>query len=104
MHSKQKAAKKQPLTVKQLQAKNRQLKKDLAEEDRVNHSAVKTIGELRQNIEEQNQVIRVQQENIDLLKRQLELQAAIFSRAFSDMNELEFQMQTTLKGAEIKPS
>jgi predicted nuclease with TOPRIM domain len=95
MDSKQKAAKKQPLTIKQLQAKNRQLKKDLDEQDRVNEGAVKTIGELRSNIGEHQQYIKELKENIALLKRQLELQAGIFARTFKYMQELQQQMSMT---------
>jgi hypothetical protein len=90
MDSKQKAAKKQPLTIKQLQAKNRQLKKDLDEQDRVNESAVKTIGELRLIVDKQKETIALQ-------RKALELQAVIFSRTFNYMNSLEQQMQDTLK-------
>jgi hypothetical protein len=90
MDSKQKAAKKQPLTIKQLQAQNRQLKKDLAEEDRVNNSAVKKIDELRLIVEGQKQTI-------DLQRRVLELQAGIFSRMFNHIQVLNDQMQTTLQ-------
>jgi hypothetical protein len=90
MDSKQKSAKKQPLTVKQLQNKNRQLKKDLDEQDRVNEGAVKTIDELRLIVERQKETIALQ-------RRALELQAGIFSRTFNYIQGLEKQMQATLK-------
>jgi hypothetical protein len=94
MDSKQKTAKKQPLTAKQLQAKNRQLKKDLDEQDRVNDSAVKKIDELRLIVDRQKETIALQ-------RMALELQAVIFSRTFNYMNSLEQQMQSTLQT--VKP-
>jgi predicted nuclease with TOPRIM domain len=83
------------MTIKQLQSENRQLKKDLDEQDRVNESAVKTIEELRGNIGEHKQYIGELKENIALLKRQLELQAGIFARTFKYMQELQQQMNKT---------
>jgi hypothetical protein len=91
MANQQQTAKKQPLTVKQLQAKNRQLKKDLDEQDRVNNSAVKKIDELRLIVDKQKETIALQ-------RRALELQAVIFTRTFNYMNSLEQQMQSTLQG------
>jgi chromosome segregation ATPase len=89
---------------KQQAAKIKQLQKDLDEQDRVNESAVKTINELRSDISEHRQYIGELKENIALLKRQLELQAAIFIRTFNYMQGLEKQMQATLQGAKIMQS
>jgi signal transduction histidine kinase len=82
---------------KQQSAKIRQLQKDLDEQDRVNDSALATIDKLRANINEQNKFTKVQQSNIDLLKLHLELQAAIFTRTFEYVQDLQKQMQGNLK-------
>ncbi len=78
------------MTIKQLQTENRQLKKDLDEQDRVNKRAVKTIEELRL-------IAEGQKETIALQRRVLELQAGIFSRMFNHIQILNDQMQATLQ-------
>lgn len=92
------------MNSKQQAAKIKQLEKDLAEQGAANTKAVKLIEELRLKINEQKQFISIQQENFTLLKRQLELQVVIFTRAFGYMQHLEQQMQATIKDTEISPA
>lgn len=76
-------------------ARIRAQEKGLNELADLNGMNVKNIERQQLTIAEHEQLIRSQRETIGLQKKQLALQAAIFTRLFNFVDQLEEQMQST---------
>ncbi len=77
-------------------AKIRAQEKELNEIADLNGRNVETIERQQLIITGHEQLIRSQRETIIQQRKQLALQAAIFTRLFNSVNQLEQQMQSTL--------
>lgn len=77
-------------------AKIRAQEKELNEIADLNGRNVEIIEKQQLIITGHEQLIRSQRETISLQRKQLALQAAIFTRLFNSVNQLEQQMQSTV--------
>jgi uncharacterized Zn finger protein (UPF0148 family) len=89
---------------KQQAAKIREQLKEIKEIAGKNESLYDTVEKQKKAIDYYEQVIETQKETIILQRRQLELQAGVFTRVFGYMQGLEQQMQATLQAVEPIPS
>jgi hypothetical protein len=89
---------------KQQAAKIREQQKEIKEIAGKNESLFETAEKQKKTIDYYEQVIEAQKETIILQRRQLELQAGVFTRVFAYMQGLEQQMQATLQAVEPIPS
>jgi uncharacterized protein (DUF1499 family) len=85
---------------KQQAAKIREQQKEIKEIAGKNERLFDTAEKQKKAIDYYEQVIEVQKETIILQRRQLALQAGIFTRVFAYMDGLEQQMQATLQAVE----
>jgi hypothetical protein len=79
-------------------AKQTKTQKEMKVEDAMYNTSV-TVNELFQKIRERDALIKAQNENITLLKRQLALQETVFSKMYEFTSQLQQQMDMTAQEA-----